>query len=72
VALGKIGNASAVRELIDRLSDEEGWIRFVAGRVLQEIARREFRFDWIWGTPEHRAKGIRAIRAWAESAGLGE
>jgi HEAT repeat protein len=67
VALGKMGGLDAILHLIDFAEDtSDGWVRFVAARVVSEIARREFRCDWINGDPEDRAKAVKKMREWAE------
>jgi HEAT repeat protein len=68
VALGKIGGNAAVKLLVERLEDGDGWVRFVAARVLSEISRREFRCDWIYGSEAARSAAAERVREWARNA----
>jgi HEAT repeat protein len=68
VAIGKIGGERAVRHLLRVLNDSDGWVRFVAARVLQEISGRELHIDWM--SDSSREGMIAQLHDWATQKGL--
>ncbi len=65
LALGAIGGKRVIRHLIERLGDQDAWVRFCAYRSLRQITDADFFCDWIFGSGTSSIQAtVKQWRAW--------
>jgi hypothetical protein len=62
--LGELGATGAAPRLIEALNDDSPSVRLTADIALRKITGRRVQVDFRNGSPEDRARGIRAWKAW--------
>lgn len=67
LALGAVRTPAAVDALVESLDDADGWVRFMAYRVLKALSGKDHSCDWIYGSESERKVAVDAWKAWAAS-----
>jgi hypothetical protein len=67
----KVGNEAVIPATIDRLEDENGFVRSYAAETVRELTGQNFGFD-PEGSPKRRQEAVTAWRKWYEAQQAGE